>query len=128
MVAADGAAPRTIDLERERGAHVERALFHRAGMDEHVARLALGVGYREPHPVGMHHAGVANLAARFAVERRLVEDDGAALASAQSVDLLAVLDERRDDPLGGLGFIAQEVSRTDALLDGKPQRLGRGLA
>ena len=76
----------------------------------------------------MHHAGVANLAARFAVERRLVEDDGAALASAQSVDLLAVLDERRDDPLGGLGFIAQEVGRADALLDGKPQRLGRGLA
>ena len=33
-----------IDLERERGADLERALLDRAGMHKHVARLLLGIG------------------------------------------------------------------------------------
>src|SRR5262249_59524808 len=93
-------------------------------MDEHVARLALRVGDGKTHALSGHDAGVADLPARLAVERRLVEDDGAALAGAQRIDLVAVLHQRGNDPFGALGLVAEELGRADALLDGKPERLG----
>ena len=52
MVGADGAAPRVIDLEQQRGADLERALLDRAEMDEQVAGLLLRVGDAEAHAVG----------------------------------------------------------------------------
>ena len=83
MVGADRAAARMVDFEGQRKARLERAFLDHAGMDEEVAALLLGIGDAEAHAVGGHHAGVADLAARFAVERRLVEDDGAGLALAE---------------------------------------------
>src|SRR5262249_21859095 len=55
-------------------------------------------------------------------------DDGAGLARAQGVDVLAVFDERGDHALCRLSLVAEEIGGADALLDGKPQRLGRRLA
>src|SRR5262249_6019640 len=82
------AAARTSEFTGERGAGLERALLARAGMDEHVARLLLSVGDGKSHALAAHDAGVADLTARLRVERRLVEDDGAALAGTQRVDFV----------------------------------------
>ena len=46
-------------------------------MDEQVAELLLRVGDDDAQAVGAgDHAGIADLAAAFAVERRLVQHDG----------------------------------------------------
>ena len=45
MVAPDRAAASMIDLERTARAGLQRALLDRAGVDEQVARLLLGVGH-----------------------------------------------------------------------------------
>ena len=41
---------------------------------------------------------------------------------------IAVLDDRADHALGGLGVVAEEVGRADPLAQGEPDRLGRRLA
>src|SRR5262249_58031039 len=79
-----------------------------SGMDEHVTRLLLGVGDGKVHTVAAHDTGVADLTAGLGVKRRLVEDDGAALPGPQRIDLLAVLDQRGNDALGGFGLLAHE--------------------
>src|SRR5499433_328514 len=79
MISPDGATAGTIDFQREGGADLERALLDRSGMDEHVARLLLGVGDGKAHALTAHGAGIADLPARLRIKRRLVEDDGAAL-------------------------------------------------
>ena len=85
---------------------------------EHVGRDALA-GQR---------AGVADLAAALAVERRLVEDDEALVAGGELVDHLAALDQRGDDAFGGLGFVAEELGRADLVGDGEPDLVFAGLA
>ena len=119
---------RPIDVERERKPGLERAFLDHAGMDEQVAGLLLGVGDAEAHAVGRHDAGIADLAAGFAVERRLVEHDGAGLALGQSGDLLAVAHQRGDDAFRGLGLVAQELGGADLLAQREPHGFGRGLA
>src|SRR5262245_9578635 len=109
MIPADGAAPRMIDLERERSVGLERALLDCAGMDEYVAGVLLGVGDAEAHAVAGHHPGVADLSAGFAVERGLIEHYGTALAGFERGDLLAVLDQRSDHAFGPLGLIPEEL-------------------
>src|SRR6201987_2648366 len=128
MISADGAAPGVVDLERERGADLERAFLQPSGMDEQVPRLALRIGDGKTHAFAGHDAGVADLPARLAVERRLVEDDGAALARAQGIDLLAVLDQRGNDALGGFRLVTEELGGAGLLAQGKPDRLGGGIA
>ena len=64
----------------------------------------------------------------LAVKRRLVEDEGALFARLEAIDFDAVLDDRADDFLGGLGFVAEEIGRPDPLAQGVPHRLGRRLA
>ena len=80
MVLADVAAPGVIDFERERSAGGQRAFLDGAGMHEDVAGMLLRVGDAKAHAVAAHEAGIADLAAGFAVERRLVEHDRAAFA------------------------------------------------
>ena len=58
-------------------------------------------------------AGVADLAARFAVERRLVGDDHHR-AGLGAVDRLAVDDQRRDHALGMRRGVAQELGGAHA--------------
>src|SRR5262249_19890682 len=62
----------------------------------------------------------ADLTARHRVERRLVEDDGAALAGTQRVDFVPVLHQRGDDALGGFGLVAEELARAGPFAPRKP--------
>src|SRR5262249_60647926 len=100
------AATTMIHFERKRGADRERALLDRAGMRKQIALLGR-IGDAEAHAVRGHHAGVANLAAGFAIERALVEDNDATLALAERLDLLAVLHQRRHDTFGRFGLVTQ---------------------
>ena len=73
-------------------------------------------------------AAIADLAARLGIERRLVDDDDAALACLERLDTRAVLDERDDLARRGLGLVAEELGGAELFLELEPQRLGRGLA
>ncbi len=97
-------------------------------MDEHVARLLLGVGDNDGDALAPHLALVADLAAALAVERRLVDHDGAALAGLQRVDFLAVAFESGDDALGAFGLVAEELGGAELLAQRKPHRFLRRLA
>ena len=77
VVLADARAPRVVDLERQGGTGLEDALLDSPDVGEHVAGLLQGVGNAKPDAVRAQHPGIADLAAGFAVERRLVEHDRA---------------------------------------------------
>src|SRR6516165_5287474 len=128
MIAADVAAPRVVDFERKRHVRLERARLDRAGMHEHVAGILLRVGDAETHALAGHDPDVADLPAGLAVERRLVEHDGAALAFIQLGDFRAVLDQRLDHAFRALGLVAEELGRADLLAQRKPHHLGRRVA
>ena len=76
-------AARVVDGKFERLADLEGALLDDDVVHEEVAELLLRVGDAHAHAARRHGAGVADLAAGFAVERRLVEDDEAALAGRE---------------------------------------------
>src|SRR5262249_8193983 len=120
-----------IYFEHERRADRERAFLDRARMRKEIALLGR-IGDAEAHAIRGHHAGVAAgvaaLAAGFAIERGLIEDDGAALALPERLDLLAVLHQRRHDAFGRFGFVAQELGCADILAQAEPHALGRSLA
>ena len=126
MVGADLGAPAMIDDQVQRHARLHRARLHLAAMDEQPLGEFLRVGDDDLDAVAAHDAGVAELAARFAVERRLVEDDGHLVAGARCRDLGTVAHHRHDRALGPLGVVAKELRRADALADREPDRLGRG--
>src|SRR5262245_18386977 len=128
MISPDVATAGMIDFPRERGADPERALLDGSGMDEHLARLLLGVGDGKVHAVAAHEAGVADLTAGLGVKRRLVEDDGTALPGSQRIDLLAVLHARGNEALGGFGLVAQELARAGFFAQAEPHRLGGSVA
>src|SRR5882724_8466026 len=93
-------------------------------MGEHVACLLLRVGNAKARARARHSAGVADLATRFGIERRLVEDDGAVLARLQARDLLAVLYDGDHDAFGALGLVAQELAGAGFFPHAEPDRLG----
>src|SRR5262245_3198548 len=127
MVLPDGTAARVIDRERQRHADLERALLNRAGMHEQVAGLLLRVSDAEAHAIRAHCAGIANLAAGLAIERRLIEHDRAALARLERGHVLAVLYQRRHHTLGRLGVVTQELGRADLLAQAEPYGFRRSL-
>src|SRR5690242_21272182 len=102
MVLADRRAARMIHFEEQRVAGLDAALLHRHRVRPEVAALLLRVGDGEPDALAAHLAGVADLAAGLAVERRLVDDDEARVAGLELLDLAAVLDQSGDDALGAL--------------------------
>src|SRR5438094_55124 len=98
-------------------------------MDEQVARLAdrildreLAAGGREDRP------GIADLAARLAVERRLVDQDADLVAGSGFIHPLLAAQNGQDDALRGLGLIAEEFAGPDLFAQGEPGRFGRRLA
>src|SRR6516225_12498921 len=97
-------------------------------MHEEIAGLLLRVDNAKLDALARHHAGIADLAARFRVERRLVQHDCAAFAGLQASDLLTVLHERSDRALRGLGLVAQELGRPELLAQWVPDALRRGVA
>ncbi len=73
-------------------------------------------------------AGVADLAAQFAIEGRLVGDDQHVLAGTGFVDQLAALDQGQHAALGTVGLVAQELGGAVLVADVEPDALDRSLA
>ena len=129
VILPDGAAPRVVDLELERRAELDRALLDPAEMHEQIPGALLRIGDGEAHAVAAHHALIADLAAGFGVERRLIEDDGAGLALGRArrppcrrATIAATT------PARGFGLVAEEFGARRLFADREPHRLGRGLA
>src|SRR5580658_1861536 len=97
-------------------------------MHEQIAEVLLRVGYFEPHAVARHGAGIADLAAGLGVERRLIEDDGAALALVEPCYFLAVADECRHNARGTLGLVTEKFRGAELFAQTKPHRLVGRLA
>ena len=76
---------------------------------------------RKRTPGAEKHSGVADLTAGFAVKRRLIEDDGAALPRLEPLHFRALGDERGDDARGLFRVVAQKFGRAGAVAHGKPQ-------
>ena len=117
-----------IDFELQRGAHLQRALLHRAEMHEQIAHLLLRVGDAELDALARQQAGVADLAAGLRIERRLVQHDRAALAGLEAVGVLAVLHQRGDHAFGALGVVAEKFGGAEFFAQRKPDVLAGGIA
>ena len=128
MVLPDGGAARVIDIERQRRPRFQRALLDGPDMDEKIAGFLLGVSDPEADAIGGHQAGVAHLPAGLGIKWGLVDDHGAALARLEGVGFLAIAHQRRRDAFRLLGVVAEEFRRAELLAQGKPHRLGRGVA
>ena len=128
MVLPDGGPARVVDVERQCRARRQIPLLDRADVHKNVARHLLRIGDAEAYVVGAHHAGVADLAARFAVERGLVENHGTALALVEPCDFSAVADERRHHAFGALSLVAKKFGRAVLFTQREPYRLGRRVA
>ena len=97
-----------IDLKRECGTLFQRAFFDRADMGEHVAGIFLRIGDLKAHAVRLQDSGIADLAAGFAIERCLIEHDGATLALFQRGNFLTVAHQRGHHASGLLGVVAEK--------------------
>ena len=71
---------------------------------------------------------IAFLATRFAIKRRLIDDDASRRSRSGLFDPLAVNHDRENAAGRRPGFVAQELGRADLLLELEPDALGRGLA
>ena len=125
MVGARRRARLMIDGELDREARTRGASDDGHVVNDEVAELLARVGDFGAKARRGDFADVADLPAGLAVERRLVEDERAALASLQRLDLDPVLEDRADDALGGLGLVAEKLGRADALAQSVPDRFGR---
>ena len=83
VIGARRAPARMINVELQRLARDDGALFDNAFMDDEIAELLQRIGDAKARIFAAHDADVADLAARFAVKGRLIENDGAALACRQ---------------------------------------------
>ena len=126
MIGARRRARLVIDGKLDREARTRGAADDGHVVNDEVAELLARVGDFGAEAGRADFADVADLAAGLAVERRLVEDERAALASLERRDLDPVLEDRADDALRGLGLVAQKLGRADALAQSVPDRFGRG--
>ena len=77
VVRADRGAARVVHLGQHGHADARLARLDAAEMHEQIAQLLLRVGHRDAQAIGAgDRAGIADLAAAFAVERRLVQHHG----------------------------------------------------
>src|SRR5207237_1813842 len=77
---------------------------------------------------GEDRAGIADLPARFAIERRLVDDQADLLTALRFGDALLALDERQDHAFGGFGLVAEKFGGAELVPEREPRRLGRRFA
>src|ERR1051325_5778860 len=98
-------------------------------MEMKIAGFFLGVAdFEFATGGGEDRAGIADLAARLAVKRGLVDDDPNLVAADRFADPLIAFDDRLDHPFGDFGLIPQEFARADLVAQGKPGGFGRRLA
>src|SRR6185312_10575655 len=129
VIGAERGAARLIDAQLDEVAELERAMRDAALMDEELAGALLRVAHRElAARMREYGAGVADLAAGFGVERRLVDEDGGVAARLGLFHRLAALDDGDDLALGDMRVIAQEFGGADLVAQLEPHLLGRRLA
>src|SRR5512143_4006301 len=122
-------APGVIDLKLDGIADMQLPLLHHALMQEEAVQLLLRVLDGEDGvPALSEPTAVADLAAGFAVERGLVDEDGTALAVFQILHARAVLDESDDLTGRGLRLVAEELGCAELLLQLEPELVGYRLA
>src|SRR5215469_14253000 len=97
-------------------------------MHVEVAGLLLGIGDAEFDALARKRAGIADLAARLRIERRLVQNDAAAVARFQGIDFLAVLHQGGDSALGTFSLVTEKLARTELFVQRKPYILGCGVS
>ena len=129
MVGARAVAALHVDAQFDEVADLDRALRHAAHMDVHVAGHFLRILDGDFHAAGREDgAGIAHLAAGFAVERRLVDDQRDLVAGLGALDFLALDDESRDLAFGALGLVAEEFGSADLLAQFEPHAVAGLLA
>src|SRR5665213_1398211 len=98
-------------------------------MDDQIARLLQRIAYRYlTAGRRKNRPGIAELAAGLAVKRGLVDDDRDLIAGLSGLGPVAVLEDREDDALGGLGVVAEKLGRPQLLAQREPRGAGRRLA
>ena len=126
MVGPRRRASGVIDFELDRQTYARGAFDDGHVMDDKVAEFLARVGDFGAKAGRGDCADVADLAAELAVERRLIEDQRSALARVEFFDFDAVLDDRANDALGGLGLVTEKLGRAAGrlqLMDGFQSRL-----
>src|ERR1700724_1751720 len=109
-----------IDNQLKGKPEAHLAFFDQSFVNNQIAEFLLGIVDTEANAARTHDASVADLAAGFAIERCLIEDDGSGLARAENRDFLTVLEDRGDKPFRALHVVAQKFRCPGFLLDGEP--------
>ena len=68
------------------------------------------------------HSGIANLAAAFAIKRRLVDDDPASFALCERISLLAFFYDGQYLTFGQFGVVSQKFGRAELFGNVEPDR------
>src|SRR5580704_1956385 len=115
VVRADPLAARVVDVELDLVADAQRPGLDLADQHVHVAGRLLGLVDADFRTGAEHDAGVADLAAGLAVERRLVERECDGRARGGFVDALAVDNDRLQRAFTGdaATFVARELRRAE---------------
>ncbi len=121
------AARRGVHVRIHGVADLQRAFGHARVVAGHLAHRRFRPLTMRAAVYAVEHAGVAHLSAGLRVERRLIEDDLAALVEIEAVDALAVFDDGRDARGARDSVVADELRLADFLMndvvDGSKGRL-----
>ena len=105
MIGADRSAAININLQFERKAKGEAPFNHIDLMHDELAEFFLCVFDAHDKACSAHLARITDLAARFSVERRLVENHQTTLALLEALRLLSLMHQRCDNAFGALRII-----------------------
>src|SRR5690606_17448257 len=114
---------RVIDDQRQRLARLEATAGNADLMGEDAVEfLRIGDGGR--NALAVDDADIADLAAAFAIEGRLVEHDKTVLARCESSDFLAILEQSLDLAFGSFGLVAEEFGGAKFVRQAVPHGIG----
>ena len=115
VVEHDLAAPRRVHRAGDHIPAAQDAGLQAADVAEELAGQLLRVGHREARVQPVQLAGIADLAARLAVERRAVEDDDGVLPGFDRFDRPALVQQgQHHHALGLERVVAEETGRLQA--------------
>ena len=118
-----------IDLELHGIVEAELAFLDDAVMDEEIAQLLLRIGNPEQSALRpADDTSVTDLAARFAIERRLVQHQRRLVARLEALDETTIRNDTAHDAFRRLGLVAEELGGADLLAQFEPDSLRRRLA
>jgi hypothetical protein len=129
MVGAGGIAAHHVHHQLHRVAHLDRAGFDHGLMRMETAQRLGGVGHGQLEAIGPgDRAGIAHLAAAFAIERGLVGQHRDAVTGLCGRHFGAVLDQGHDHAFAAGGGVAGELGGAFALGNVEPHFARRGFA